>query len=246
MKKTKFISISSSKGGVGKSTLTALLATGLLSHFKKTIAVVDIDPQESIIQARKNELKEMENNPPKPNSLIYQTILKNKNETGQLYPDVFRISLYDDFSLIQNKLKSFIGKYDFVFLDFPGSLNIHVNTLLLLKELDFIFIPYYVDKNNSNSTFKFLNSLKEIKTKKMIKADYHIFFNRYNGEGGKNSFLFKEAREILTTNNYPILNNVIYDSSEIERYSTIVPLKPGSARKNTYHLLEEIFNIINK
>ena len=246
MKKSKFISISSSKGGVGKSTITSLFATGLLSHFGFRIAIVDIDPQESLIQARTSELKEIELYPPKVNSSMYQTLLKNKEKTGQLYPDVYRISLYDDFDIIKSKLKTFEGKYDFIFLDFPGSLNIHNNTLLLLKELDYIVIPFYVDQNNSNSTFKFLNALKDLKGRKKIKAEYFMFFNRYSGERGKNGVLFEEARNVLVKNNYPILKNVIYESSEIERYSTIIPLKPSAAIKNTYHLLEEVKNIINK
>lgn len=246
MKKTKFVSISSSKGGVGKSTITSLFATGLLSHFGLNVAIVDIDPQESLIQARMSELKEIELNPPKANSSIYQTILKNREKSKQSYPDVFRISLYDDFPIIKSKLQTFVGKYDLIFLDFPGSLNIHTNTLLLLKELDYIFIPFYVDQNNSNSTFKFVNALKELKGKKLIKADFYMFFNRYNGEKGKNGNLFEDARNVLLKNNYPLLNNVIYESSEVERYSTIIPLKPSASRKNTYHLLEEVKNIINK
>jgi cellulose biosynthesis protein BcsQ len=242
---TKYISVSSSKGGSGKSTITSILSTGLLSHLKRRIAVVDIDPQESLIDARKAELKEIENNPPKSNSLIYQTILKNKENTNQSFPDFFKMSLYDDFAIIKQKLDSLNGKYDFVFLDFPGSLNIHSNTILLLKELDYIFIPFYVDKNSRSATFKFAHSLKELKGKGMLKADFHLFFNQFNGYTGKNGSSFKVMRDFMESKKYPLLKNAIYSSPEIERYSTIVPIKVGAGIKNPYHLLEEIYNILN-
>jgi cellulose biosynthesis protein BcsQ len=222
-----------------------MLATGMLSHFNKKIAVVDIDPQESLIDARKAELKEIEGNPPKPNSLVYQTILKNKENVNQLYPDFFKISLYDDFGTIKKKLDSFNGKYDFVFLDFPGSLNIHTNTVLLLKELDYIFIPFYVDKNSRSATFKFVHSLKELKEKRMLKADFYLFFNMFNGYAGKNGANFKVMRDFMESKKYPLLKNSVYNSSEIERYSTIIPLKAGAGIKNPYHLLEEIFSILS-
>jgi len=241
---TKFISVSSSKGGVGKSSLTAIFATGLQSHFNLKVAIIDIDPQESIIKIRQSELKEMEISPPKPNSSYFKYLTKNKEKTGMYYPDVFRISLYEDYTIIKKRLEKLNGKYDVVFLDFPGSLSIHINTILLLKELDYIFIPYYADQNNSNSTFSFLSALKELKEQKKIKADYYLFFNKYNGVNGKNGALFELSRENFNKNNLPLLKNVIYDMAEIERYSTIIPVKPGNAIKNTYHLIKEIYTIV--
>jgi len=244
MSLTKFISVSSSKGGVGKSTLTTIFATGLLSHFHLKVAVVDIDPQESIVKIRQLELKEIERNPPKPNSSYYKHLIKNKEETGMHYPDIFKINLYEDYTIIRKRLEKLNGKYDVVFLDFPGSLNIHINTILLLKELDYIFIPYYADQNNSNSTFSFLSALKELKGQNKIKANYYLFFNRYDGVNGKNGFSFESSREKFKKMNLPVLKNVIYDMVDIERYSTIVPLRPGNGIKNTYHLIEEIYTII--
>jgi chromosome partitioning protein len=236
------VSISTSKGGAGKSTLTAILSTFFFTHRQIKCCIIDLDPQESIIDTRKKELTGIKNNPPKPNSLYYQAIYKNQENMKKPFLDIFRIELSEDFDSIESKINKLKEDYDVVFLDFPGSLNLHINTLLILKMLDVIFIPYYADQNGNSSTMKFIKGLIDLKKNKKIHANFHVLFNRY--QKVKNNENFKDSREFFITNNISLLNNVVYESTEVERYSTIIPLKPSNSEKNISHIAEEILNIL--
>ena len=63
MSETKFVALSTQKGGAGKTTLTVLMASYL--HYVRGIdvAIIDCDfPQYSIDEMRKRDFKNMEEN----------------------------------------------------------------------------------------------------------------------------------------------------------------------------------------
>lgn len=237
------ISISSSKGGAGKSTLTSIFTTSFFTHYGIKTCIIDLDPQESILDTRKKELKGISDNSPKPNSLYYQTFLKNQENMGKNYPDIYRLDITQKFEDMLRKIKTLEKDYDIVFIDFPGSLNLHENTLLILKILDYIFIPYYADQNTNSSSLRFIKGLIDLKKNNKTNANFFVFFNRY--QKIKNVDNFNEAKNFFEKNNIPLLKSVVYEAAEIERYSTIVPLKPSNAPKSISHIVLEILSILN-
>ena len=52
---SKVISITSSKGGSGKTTLTAIAGALFMNEHKKRVALIDVDPQKSLL--KKENLK---------------------------------------------------------------------------------------------------------------------------------------------------------------------------------------------
>jgi len=71
------ISIISQKGGVGKSTVTTLLANIFYFHFRHSVAVIDADyPQNSIGKKRSAELRLVEKNPRLKK--IYDTLYRER------------------------------------------------------------------------------------------------------------------------------------------------------------------------
>ena len=63
-KRCTFIALSNQKGGVGKSTMTVLLASYFHYVKGKNVAVIDCDyPQFSIKDMRERDLKNIERNP---------------------------------------------------------------------------------------------------------------------------------------------------------------------------------------
>jgi len=52
---TRVLSIANSKGGVGKSTITMLLASAFSKHLKKKVLILDTDSQESITKWYESE-----------------------------------------------------------------------------------------------------------------------------------------------------------------------------------------------
>ena len=65
------ITITSGKGGVGKTTLTINIAYTLAMHFKKSVLVIDMDPQFNATQALMTKFKSIDE---------YQK-LREKNKT---------------------------------------------------------------------------------------------------------------------------------------------------------------------
>src|SRR4051794_40124458 len=63
METTKFIAISTQKGGGGKTTITELLASFFSYSAKKKVEIFDCDfPQYTLTKDRQDELKELELN----------------------------------------------------------------------------------------------------------------------------------------------------------------------------------------
>ena len=243
---SKIIAITTSKGGAGKTTLTAVLSTSFFNNLKIKTAVVDIDPQQSIFKKRSSELKEMKENPLHPASNEYKTISSNLKKMGTHFVSVYRLDLFQDIQSIMKDIDTLKEKYDVILLDFPGSLNLHVNTLNLLKILDYIFIPIFVDANTVDSSIVFYQELVKLKKVGKIKSEMYLFLNQYNDIKGKNGLAFKNLEELILSNNFPLLNAKVYDSVDVQRYSTILSLAPSMGAKNISNFTEEIANIIKK
>jgi len=78
---TKVISVFSQKGGVGKSTISVLLANLFFFQFDFKVAIVDADcPQQSIFKHRKTELEEI------PESKLLQKKFNNTYTEQLPYP----------------------------------------------------------------------------------------------------------------------------------------------------------------
>lgn len=235
------VAITSSKGGAGKTTLTAIAASSMFVYKDVKIAVADLDPQASLINKRNRETKDVSNL--HVNSKMYKAMAKGIEEKGRPYADIIQMDLFMPFEDIRKKLNALAEMYDIVFVDFPGSLNLHKNTLLLLTVLDKIFVPFQVDENSFDSTFPFASSLYEFKKSKKTNADIHVFFNKYHDKG-KNASEFKNAYAFLSKQGMNVMDNHVYEDVSVERYETIVPPRRSLAKKNIHHWVDEMYDII--
>ena len=72
-KEPLFVALSNQKGGVGKSTLTVLLASYFHYHKAKNVLVVDCDyPQHSMMTMREWDIKNVEKTPRLQSLLVEQ------------------------------------------------------------------------------------------------------------------------------------------------------------------------------
>lgn len=72
-KEPLFVALSNQKGGVGKSTLTVLLASYFHYHKAKNVLVVDCDyPQHSMMTLREWDIKNVEKTPRLQSLLVEQ------------------------------------------------------------------------------------------------------------------------------------------------------------------------------
>jgi cellulose biosynthesis protein BcsQ len=144
---SKIILFGNQKGGVGKTTLTALCANALSAEpFNRRVCVVDIDPQQSLIRRRLSDIQNSEVIPPYP--------LEAKT-----------------FAQLQKELPELDQAHDLVFVDAAGKLDAYLPTdqqeiTKLLFYADFLFVPIVPGNFSLDATLDYLKLALKIKAKR--------------------------------------------------------------------------------
>ena len=144
----KIIVFGNQKGGVGKTTITAMTATALSQDpFNYSVFVADVDRQQSLIRRRLGDIQESNEIPPYP--LEYKTVNQLINEIDELY-----------------------SNYDLIFIDAPGKLDRDISPeaqeiakVLLLA--DYLFIPVVPGNYAMDATIDFLKLALKIKANRL-------------------------------------------------------------------------------
>lgn len=147
------VSIYNEKGGVGKTTVTAMLASYLAYALGRSVCILDFDyPSYHFMELRRDELSILED-PGTPLALW----LRNNPSPVEPY-DIFsfppgRGGTYhprEVFTYLQNILS---GGYDYVFYDFPGRFTQDepVSFIAANGFLDFVGIPMDTDAQSRRS-----------------------------------------------------------------------------------------------
>jgi len=155
-KKTLKISFSTPKGGVGKSTMTALLSSVLHYRLGFNVLVMDCDfPQHSLANMRERDLKTiMQNDYHKRAAMkLYQSINK------KAYP-IISCKPEDALSKALEYVNQSAIEPDITFFDLPGTANTK-GVLTTLRTMDFIFSPISADRLVMESTLSFKRFRKE-------------------------------------------------------------------------------------
>lgn len=177
-KEPLFIAFSSQKGGVGKSTFTALLASILHYRLGYNVAVFDADfPQHSLMKMKTRDLSMvMENQHLK--KLAYKqfsTINKKAYPIMQYKADHILQSAYE---FTENSAIPI----DVIFFDLPGTVNTP-GILQALAGMHHIFTPITADRLVMESTLVFTQLLQDVIMKKgetSLKS-IHLFWNQVDG-----------------------------------------------------------------
>ena len=154
MKKPILVAVSSQKGGVGKSTITILLASYL--HYLKgyNVAVIDCDsPQHSLFTERTRELKDYEEDD-FLRKVLYDNFVKTQKRA---YP-VLEATLEDALEVAQQYLDTEIP--DYLFFDLPGTIN-NYNVVDILRNMHYVFCPIVADRYVLDSGVAFCDYVKE-------------------------------------------------------------------------------------
>lgn len=160
-KQTKILSICNSKGGVGKSVVTLMMATALAEQKNKRVLIIDCDSQ----------------------ATVYELVEQEKEH----YPDDEPLVEVEALSprRVNTFLKRFADDYDVIFIDIPRMTDKKADnpTVMLLYNCDGILVPVIGSDVDLLATQEFLAVIEECKTfKAEMKEDFaaHGFINRRN------------------------------------------------------------------
>jgi len=228
----KLIGFVSGKGGAGKTTITEIVCSALTMYYDYTIAVIDTDvDQPSMNVDRKDDLRKYERDDP--------LTLRNVEKLTEKGKEPFKIFTIEPTNIAAiAKVKK---EFDIVFLDVPGSLSIK-GVKELYYFMDYAYIPFYVDKKSVESTISTLELLSNMfHSQKSRLKGFGVFFNRYNGEKGKNSAYFRRFGDWLDKQGVKRLKPV-YENIEFQRKyaSTINPPPYNISKKSIYTFIEDL------
>lgn len=209
---TAFIAFSSQKGGVGKSTFTALVASLLHYRLGYNVAVFDCDfPQHSLMKMRTRDLS---------------TIMEN---------EVFKKIAYKQFSSINKKAypilqhkadgvldaaQEFINSAQvpvhIIFFDLPGTVNTP-GILKALAGMHHIFTPITADRVVMESTLVFTQLMQDVIMKKgetSIKT-ISLFWNQVDGR--ERSPLYAIYNKLITELKLSLMQSQIANSMRFRK-----------------------------
>ncbi|RUT67778.1 ParA family protein [Flavobacterium cupreum] len=149
-KKTLKISFSTQKGGVGKSTMTTLLASVLHYRLGFNVLVMDCDfPQYSLTNMRERDKKTIMQSDYHKKAAMKQYQSINK----KAYP-IIRCKAENALQSASQYVSELAVVPDVIFFDLPGTANTK-GVLTTLKAMDFIFSPITADRLVVESTLGF-------------------------------------------------------------------------------------------
>ncbi len=208
------ISIGNQKGGVGKTTLSALLANSLSQDLKMKILAIDCDGQGTFYKYRKNNLQDLGKD--------YEFSYPIKR---MLFKDLHDHVLSDDV----------INNYDVVIVDMPGALyDLDGDSGTIKKFIavcDIIFLPIIAYTANISSSMEYYLALNDIRMRKKkvfdMDLDIYCFLNRK-----RNVKEYEGIRELLASYGLPLLKSELSDSIEYQRISCEVKSLMKSSTSN--------------
>lgn len=234
MSTTNYISISSQKGGVGKTTINILAASAFHFLAKQKVAVIDCDyPQHSLKGLRDKELELLTSSPEKAAEFMAMG--------HQAYP-VESCQVKDALALA----KEMDGEYDLVFIDTPGTINVD-GIIELWKQLDYIFMPLESDRLSVEATMTYARMLEHFikgKPDSRLKECY-AFWNKHI-KSEKQDF-YERTETLFAEESIPFLKSRLEHSVNYKKdamRSTMFPLGNEFKRLGISGLIKEMADII--
>lgn len=250
-KETLKISFSTPKGGVGKSTMTALLASVLHYRLGFNVLVMDCDfPQHSLVNMRDRDLKTiMQNDYHKRAAMkLYQSINK------KAYP-IISCKAEDALSKALEYVEQSAIEPDVIFFDLPGTANTK-GVLTTLRTMDFIFSPIAADRLVMESTLSFIKAFLGLpETDERNKEQkMWLFWNQVDGR--EKTGIYEVYQSVISGLDLSVMSSRIMDSKRFRKEtddtpnsvfrSSLLPAEPLLMKTTRLDMfVEEFLKIVN-
>lgn len=212
--KPVFVAFSSQKGGVGKSTFTALAASTLHYRLGYNVAVFDADfPQHSLMKMKTRDLSMVMENDFLKKAAFRQFTTINK----KAYP-ILQHKAEGVLQAAHDFLESSTVPVDYIFFDLPGTVNTP-GILKALAGMHHIFTPITADRVVMESTLVFTQLMKDVIMKKgetLIKT-INLFWNQVDGR--ERSPLYEVYNKLISELGLSLMDCQIMNSTRFRKES---------------------------
>lgn len=248
--KTRVISLTNHKGGVGKTTSTFNIGVGLANKGRKVL-LIDLDPQASLTMSVGLDPSQYED------KNIVQILLNKRNikecifkvkENLYIIPSSITLEDIEDYlarqpykeMLLKEALDTIKDIFNYVIIDNPPSLStLTQNGLGASNE---VFIPIEAEYLALQGTSQLVNKITDMKRGNKELAITGVFLTKYDQRKNLN----KEVKDILENNFKGVIFNTYINTNVAlaeapSHQEDIYTYAPNSTGANDYiNLVEEI------
>lgn len=211
-KETLKISFSTQKGGVGKSTMTTLLASVLHYRLGFNVLVMDCDfPQHSLTNMRERDKKTIMQNEYHKKTAMKQFQTINK----KAYP-IIKSRAENALEKASEYVSQSAVVPDVIFFDLPGTANTK-GVLTTLKMMDFIFSPITADRLVVESTLGFTKAFLELPKTIEGNEDQELWLFWNQVDGREKTSLYDAYQSVIQELKLPIMETRIMDSKRFRK-----------------------------
>ncbi|MCU7618459.1 AAA family ATPase [Chryseobacterium sp. PBS4-4] len=211
-KKTLKISFSTQKGGVGKSTITTLLASVLHYRLGYNVVVMDCDfPQHSLTNMRVRDTKSIMQNEYHKKTAMKQFQTINK----KAYP-IIKCKAENALETAFEYCDDMVTMPDIIFFDLPGTANTK-GVLTTLRSMNFIFSPITADRLVIESTLGFTKAFLQLPESggEDHCQSLHLFWNQVDGR--EKTGLYNAYQRVIEELQLQIMHSRIMDSKRFRK-----------------------------
>ncbi|PUV24443.1 ParA family protein [Sphingobacterium athyrii] len=212
IKKSLKVSIYTQKGGVGKSTMTTLLASVMHYRLGYNVLIIDCDfPQHSLINLRERDKKAVMVSDYHKRLAMKQFQTINK----KAYP-IIKCKAEDALDMAFDHKEHNSVQPDIIFFDLPGTANTQ-GVLSALKAMDFIFSPITADRLVVESTLAFSEAFLRLPVSGSGSQDQalYLFWNQVDGR--EKTSLYDAYQRVIQNLSIPVMNTRIMDSKRFRK-----------------------------
>lgn len=211
MNQTLLVAMSNQKGGVGKSTVTILLASYLHYVKGKNVAVVDCDTlQHSVSHMRKRDMQTVEKSDDYKQMMMVQweKIQKKAYPVIESTPAEARGRI--------NELMEASPELDIILVDLPGSLSSE-GVFKTIINMDYVLTPIVADRIVMQSTMSFATAVLDyLKGKTGIPLkDFYFLWNKVDRRASTE--VYDAYNKILERLNLNVLKTVLPESRRFDK-----------------------------